>query len=312
MRPALRRLSQINLNALRVAESVARHANFTRAAEESCITPSAVSQQITKLENQLEFKIFDRRKRSVALTTEGEEFILTVRAALDQIIATHDQISNREQRNILKISVLPTFAMRWLLPRLNRFQRKYPEFQVHVSHSYQAVNFKREDFDLAVRYGNGNFKDVRARLLFKEDLIPVCTPRLLAETLPRKNPSTIRPNDLRHFTLLHSDTCTLNWSSWLKNAGATGVLEQSPSMYFDTCMLSYEAANAGLGFAVANRAYIAKDISANRLVAPFDLVLPKENGWYLVYPEEHSEHARVKAFQAWMLEEAASAGLLQS
>ena len=308
----LRRLSQINLNSLRVAECVARHANFTRAAEESCITPSAVSQQVTKLEQQLEFKIFDRRKRSVAMTLEGEEFILSVREALDQIISTHNHLSNREHGNLLKISVLPTFAMRWLLPRLNNFQKKHPEFQVHLSHSYQAVNFKREDFDLAIRYGNGKFKGLDARLLFKEDLIPVCTPELLKEVLPLKKLTSIEPDDLKHFTLLHSDTCTLNWGTWLKHVGAMDVLEQSSNMYFDSCMLSFEGANFGLGFAVANRAYISKDIAAGRLVAPFDLALPNENGWYIVYPKEYREHKRVQAFQNWVLDESTNDNLINN
>lgn len=311
VRVAGKRLSQINLNALRVAESVARHTNFSLAAEESCITPSAVSQQIAKLESQLEFKIFDRRKTPVALTAEGEKFILSVRQAFDQILATHNQLFMKQETTDLKISLLPTFAMRWLLPRLNGFQHQHPEFQVHLSQSYQAVNFKREDFDLAIRYGAGDFKDLTAHLLFKEDLIPVCTPELLETILGHKKRSDLNPEDLKHFTLLHSSTCTLNWKTWLKHAGADGVLQESQDMYFDTCMLSFEAANAGLGFAVANRAYIAKDIAAGRLVAPFDLCLPNENGWYLVYPEDHGPHPRVQAFQNWIMDEVAKAPLTE-
>lgn len=307
----VRRLSQINLNALRVAESVARHGNLTRAAEESCITPSAVSQQISKLEQQLEFKIFNRRHRSLALTLEGEAFILSVRQSLDQIIATHNQLTNRERVGILKISVLPTFAIRWLLPRLNRFQAKHPEFQVHISHSYRAVDFRREDFDLAVRYGCGRFKGLAQHLLFKEDLVPVCAPTLIENLRPGKQPSDIKPGDLKDFTLLHSGTCTANWRCWLEKVGAREVLEQSASMYFDSCLLSFQAANAGLGFAVANRAYVADDLKEGRLIAPFDLALPSGNGWHLVYPEAHAEYPRILAFQDWICEEVRRGGPVQ-
>ncbi len=300
----MRRLSQINLNALRVAESAARHANFTRAAEESCITPSAVSQQIKRLEDQLEFKIFNRQRNAVSLTPEGQEFILTVREALDQIIRTHGHISGRDESTVLKVSLLPTFAIRWLLPRLRDFQANYPELQIHVSHSYKAIDFEREDFDVAVRYGSGDFQGLYEQLLFKEDLIPVCSPRLLAETLNGHDPAELTPKDLARFTLLHSDTCTVNWRTWLERAGATDILDLSPHMYFDSCLMSFQAANAGLGFAVANRAYVAEDIDAGRLVAPFDLILPNENGWYLVCPEAHRDLPRVRAFETWLLDEA--------
>ena len=317
----MRRLSRINLNALLVAESAARHANFTRAAEESYITPSAVSQQIKKLEDQLEFKLFYRERNTVSLTPEGEAFIeavreaidriitsrneiAAVREALDQIVRSHGHVSGRDESAVLKVSLLPTFAIRWLLPRLCDFQSRYPELQIHVSQSYKAVDFDRDDVDIAVRYGSGSFTGLYEHLLFKEDLIPVCSPRLLAETLNGEDPADLTPRDLGRFTLLHSDTCTVNWRTWLERAGATEVLDQSPCMYFDSCLMSFQAANAGLGFAVANRAYVADDIEAGRLVAPFDLVLPNQNGWYLVCPEAHRGLPRVRAFETWLVDQA--------
>lgn len=300
----MRNLKNLNLNSLRIVESAARLGNFTRAGEENLISTSAVSQRVKAIEEQLEFKIFHRRSNAVALTPEGEAFVMEVRQALDSILARGLEIAQRVRPNSLKVNVLPTFAVRWLLPRLQSFQVAHPDISLHLSQSYTPVNFNREDVDLSVRYGAGPFPRMQSRLLFKEDLIPVCSPSLLKRVLGEVSPRTMRPADLRHFTLLHSDTCTLNWKSWLEFAGVPEVLDEAPSMSFDSCMLSFEAANSGLGFAVANRAYVAPDIAAGKLVAPFEILQPNENGWHLVYPQHHAHRRQVQAFEAWIIAEA--------
>jgi LysR family glycine cleavage system transcriptional activator len=299
----LKRLQQLNLNALRVVESAARHGNFTRAGEENLVTASAVSQRIKALEDQLEFRIFHRRANSVVLTSEGEEFISRVREALDQILAAGMEIKDRKKSSVLKISVLPTFATRWLLPKLTSFQHTYPDLNLCISQSYKPVNFNREDVDLAVRYGRGGFANLHCRLLFEEDLIPVCSPDLLAQARQVLGTGELEPSHLRHFTLLHSETCTMNWQSWLQFAGAPEILDQAKSMTFDTCMLSFDAANAGLGFAVANRAYVADDLKKGRLVAPFKMAVQSGAGWHLVYPEKYAAKPKVQAFENWIARE---------
>jgi len=206
---------------------------------------------------------------------------------------------------VLKISVLPTFAARWLFPRLPLFQRQYPEIEMRVSTSYATNEFATSEFDLEIRYGDGNFPDLAADLLFKEDLTPVCSRKLFQEILGDKPVSKVTPDDLRHFTLLHSDTCTQNWQSWLGFAGASSVLGEAKSIYFDSCMMSYEAANAGMGFAVANRAYMASDIRAERLVAPFAVHHPNSAGWYFVSPATALYARKVDLFKQWIMAEAA-------
>jgi LysR family transcriptional regulator, glycine cleavage system transcriptional activator len=132
----------------------------------------------------------------------------------------------------------------------------------------------------------------------------VCSRKLFHEILGDK-PSKMTPEDLRHFTLLHSDTCTQNWQSWLDFAGVGFVLQQTKSIYFDSCMMSYEAAGAGLGFAVANRAYMASDIRAERLVAPFAVHHPNTAGWYFVCPDKTLLPRKVSVFKQWIAAEAA-------
>lgn len=301
----MRLLSQVNLNSLKIVESAARHRNFTRAGEEQFITASAVSQRVKSLEDQLRFKIFLRGGNAVSLTPEGETYVSRVREALERIVAASMEATGQSQEHVLKISVLPTFAARWLFPRLPLFQRQYPDIEMRVSTSYATHEFSTSDFDVEIRYGDGRFPELSADLLFKEDLTPVCSRKLFHEILGNKPLSKVKPEDLRHFTLLHSDTCTQNWQSWLDFAGAGSVLHETKSIYFDSCMMSYEAAAAGLGFAVANRAYMASDIRAERLVAPFAVHHPNTAGWYFVCPDKTLPARKVSLFKQWIAAEAA-------
>ncbi|MBZ9741260.1 MULTISPECIES: LysR substrate-binding domain-containing protein [unclassified Mesorhizobium] len=301
----MRLLSQVNLNSLKIVESAARHGNFTRAGEEQFITASAVSQRVKSLEDQLRFKIFQRGGNAVSLTPEGETYVSRVREALERIVAASMEATGQSQEHVLKISVLPTFAARWLFPRLPLFQRQHPDIVMRVSTSYATHEFTTSEFDLEIRYGDGHFNGLPCDLLFREDLTPVCSRRLFHEVLGGKPVSKVTPDDLKHFTLLHSDTCTQNWQSWLGFAGASFVLSETKSIYFDSCMMSYEAANAGMGFAVANRAYMASDIRAERLVAPFAVHHPNTAGWYFVSPHKSLAARKVLRFKQWVMAEAA-------
>ena len=301
----MRLLSQVNLNSLKIVESAARHKNFTRAGEEQFITASAVSQRVKSLEDQLRFKIFLRGGNAVSLTPEGETYVSRVREALERIVAASMEATGQSQEHVLKISVLPTFASRWLFPRLPLFQQQYPEIEMRIATSYATHEFSTSEFDVEIRYGDGSFPDLQSELLFREDLTPVCSRKLFHQVLGHKPRSKVTPDDLRYFTLLHSDTCTQNWESWLGFAGASSVLEEAKSIFFDSCMMSYEAANAGLGFAVANRAYIEGDIRAERLVAPFAIHHPNTAGWYFVCPDKAFAARKVALFKHWVMTEAA-------
>jgi LysR family glycine cleavage system transcriptional activator len=300
----MKTLRDINLNSLRIVESAARNGSFVRAAEEQLLTPSAVSQRVKKLEEQLQFKIFNRRNNAVILTMEGAKFVAHVRDALDTILSAGLEARSYNRENILKISALPTFTIRWLLQRLPDFDTHHEDIRISLSTSYAPVNFAREDFDITIRYGNGRFPGLKSRLLFQEELTPVCAPSLLASAeINRK----ARPSDLKRFTLLHSDTCTMNWQYWLEQMRAQQVLKQAPSAYFDSCMLSYEAAIAGVGIAIANQMCMLEHIESGKLVAPFSEKLCSGFGWYLVYPEAHSDLSRVEIFSDWIAKQAEKA-----
>lgn len=298
-----KRLSQINLNTLRIAEAAARHANFTRAAEENFITPSAVSQQIRKLEEQLEFRIFQRRNNAVSLTPEGQEFIMAVRDALDRIILSRNDVVRRRAQDTLKMSVLPTFAVRWLLPRLGHYQMAHRETQIFVSNSYDCVDFRTEDFDCAVRFGHGNWPGLHAEPLFFEELLPVCQPALWNACFPGIT-QTDDLQRLRHFALLQSETCVDYWDEFLSAVDAKDLQGEAPRIRFDSCLLAVEAAACGMGFAIMNRVYVERDLESGRLLAPFTQTLHRDGGWYFVCPEKTKDLAPLRSFADWLQEQA--------
>ncbi len=299
----MRNLRDLNLNSLRAVESAARTGSFVRAAEEQLLTPSAISQRVKNLEDQLRFKIFNRRNNSVILTTEGDIFVAHVREALDTILSAGLEARSIDREGTLKICALPTFTVRWLLHRLKGFEAHFPKTRLSLSNSYTSPNFDKEDFDLDIRYGNGDFPGLESSLLFQEELTPVCAPSLISDRFP-KGINNLQPNDLQFSTLLHSATCTMNWQYWLEQNSAQEVLEKAPSTYLDSCMLSYEAANAGLGFAIANCAYMMEEIASEKLVAPFRSSLKSGFGWYIVYPKAHAKLERVQQFRDWVTEQA--------
>lgn len=294
----MRDLIQLNLNALRVAESAARNRSFVRAAEEQRLTPSAVSQRIKALEAQLRFPLFKRKNNAIVLTHEGEAFIARVREGLSKITEARMMVKDPKRESTLYLSALPTFIMRWLMQRLPDFQRRYPDITLNISQTYAMPDLDRDDIDLGIYYGDGDFGRVKGELLFQEDLTPVCRPSIIDQA--GKGLFNLRVRDLRHFTLLHSATCTLNWAAWLDFAGEPEVVEEARAMQFDSCMLTFEAARVGLGFACANRAYVAEDIIYGRLVAPFSVLQPNRNGWYLLRSVRRPESKPMAAFRDWI------------
>jgi LysR family glycine cleavage system transcriptional activator len=187
-----------SLHALRAFEASARLGSFKAAARELFVTPAAVSQQIKLLEEELGTRLFIRMNRAVALTEAGQALAPVLRDAFERITETVRRLPGRERPGTLTISVLPSFAAKWLVPRLGRFQQRHPEIDVRISASMHLVDFGREDVDLAIRHGSGSWTGVTAVRLFAEDLVPVCSPRLLRGRHPLRTPQDLRRQGRRH------------------------------------------------------------------------------------------------------------------
>ena len=292
------------LNPLRTFEVAARHLSFTRAAEELFVTAAAVSHQIKTLEESLGVVLFVRQPKSLELTKAGEAYLPGIQRAFKQMAEATHQLHLRGNPSTLRINVPPTFAVKWLIPRLVRFLKAHPAIDVKVSTSAQSVDFDREGFDLAVRYGRGVYPGLRAELCLPVEVFPVCSPVLLQGEPPLRVPA-----DLKHHTLLHDDSTYTdvsnpNWAMWLDHAGVEGVdATRGPSFWPSHLVIN--AAIDGLGVALAKRNWVERDIEEGRLVRPFDLSLPVEFSYFLVYPESRADDEMIATFVDWVRGEVA-------
>ena len=286
-----------SLNALRAFEAAGRHLSFTRAARELNVTQAAVSHQIKALEAQLGVRLFRRAARGLLLTDTGQAYLSDVREAFRRLIQATERLRTRDVAGVLTVSVLPSLASRWLIHRLGGFQERHPEIDVRVSADDRTVQFDREDVDVAIRYGRGVYPGAEADLFLTEELFPVCSPRLMEGPHPLRQPA-----DLAHHMLLHDDLPT-NWAMWLKVAGATNVDPTRGPAFTDSGMV-LQAAIDGMGVALGRSALAGDDLAAGRLVRPFDIILPADNAYYLVYPEHTANRPKIKAFRDWILTEA--------
>ncbi len=291
------------LNALRVFEAAARHLSFTKAAEELHVTPGAVSQQIKALEDFLQTPVFRRQKRALLLTDEAQASLPVLREGFDKLVEAGEILSRKADAGRLTVSVAPSFASKWLVPRLDKFQEAHPDIDVWVSADMNVVDFAVDDVDIAIRYGPGRYAGLVTEHLMAEKIIPVCSPALLSGDNPIK-----RPQDLVHHTLLHDsgndkDPGCPNWPMWLKAAGVDHKTGDR-GLKFNQSSLVIEAAVAGKGVALAKAALALADLEAARLVIPFDLTTPTEFSYYVVHPPSKSSSPAVKAFKNWVLSEA--------
>lgn len=297
--------SRLPLNALRVFEAAARHGRFDRAADELAITPGAVSRQIKALELELGVRLFDRFNRAVRLTEAGARLSEGVAQGLERIEQSVERIRPRGDGPLV-VSVLHSFAVKWLVPRLHAFYERHPDAEILVSASDRNVDLVREA-DVAIRYGPGPYPGLSAHKLAHGRMFPVCSPRLLEGDAPLKTPS-----DLSRFLLLHDDNL-LNtepvWTDWLRAAGAEGV-DGSKGLRFSNTYLSLEAATSGRGVVLAHEILAYDDLKSGRMVRPFAQAIDSSPllYWFLCLPER-ADQPRIRRFRSWLLEQARREGL---
>jgi LysR family glycine cleavage system transcriptional activator len=287
---------------MRAFEAAARHVNFTRAAEELGLTQSAISHQIRSLEDQLGLQLFLRQPRQPRLTAEGQRFAEVVRDGLSRIAGAVQGLRERKDDRVLTVSLLPGFAVKWLFPRLIRFDERHPTIQVNVATSAQPVDFAAGEVDLAIRYGTGRYPGLAVERLLGEEMFPVCAPKLT-----RGNRALKQPADLAHHVLLHDDIVPLGgiqpgWGMWLEAAGVTGI-DPSRGRRFGQANMVLQAAAEGLGVALGRSALVQDDLAAGRLVRPFGPNVPSGYAYYLVCPQKSLDLPKVAAFRAWLFKE---------
>jgi LysR family glycine cleavage system transcriptional activator len=285
-----------SLNGLRAFEAAARHLSFTRAAAELHVTQTAISHQIRRLEEQLGLRLFLRRNRALLLTREAEGYLPAVRAAFDELRRATERLQRPGRDGMLTVSTTPSLAAKWLLPRVAAFQDAHPGIEVRISASIHLVDFRREEVDLAIRYGRGRWPGLTARWLLAEDIFPVCSPKLREGKRP-----LLRPEDLAHHTLLHASVSREDWQLWLTAAELPTAIATRRGLNFDQSFMAIEAAIEGLGVALGRTPFVEADIAAGRLVVPFDVKLPAEAGFYIVVPEANATVPKIALFRDWLI-----------
>ena len=284
------------LNALRVFESAARHLSFTRAADELNVTQAAVSHQVKTLEDRLGMTLFKRMNRSLLLTDEGQLLAPAVGEALGIITATVDKLHRHDQTGALTLATMDSFASIWLVPRLGRFRKLHPDIDVRILTSDTLVDMVRDNIDVAIRFGHGNWPGLHVEHLMNECVFPVCSPDIITDETPLSEPA-----DLKHHTLLHDDM-QVGWPQWCDEMGL-GEIKSSRGPSFQHSNLVVQAALQGDGVAMARSILVSDDIKAGRLIRPFELSLPSAFATYFVCPETNLRSAKVKAFRNWLFEQ---------
>ncbi|MDE1145290.1 MAG: LysR family transcriptional regulator [Azospirillaceae bacterium] len=282
-------LSAISLNALRAFEAAARHLSLTRAADELCVTQSAVSHQVRTLEEQLGTSLFRRSTRGLILTDEGQALaptIIDAFATIDRMLAA---VSAGGPAEVVNLGVVGTFAVGFLFERLGQFRALYPRIDLRVMTNNNKVDLWSESLDLAIRFGDGAWHGVEAHRLMDAPMAPLCAPAV-ASTLTR-------PADLAQHALLRSYR-TQDWPAWLKAAGVAGVAARGP--LFDASTLMIQAAMLGEGIALAPPAMFRRELEDGRLVQPFAIAVDTGSYW-LTRLLSRPLTPGIKAFQDWLL-----------
>ncbi|EPX98335.1 hypothetical protein C404_09525 [Ralstonia sp. AU12-08] len=281
------------LGALRAFEAAARHLSFTRAAAELCVTQAAISHQVRQLEDWLGLKLFARRGHALTLTVEGGSYLSELTHLFDGLVEATARLSGRAQ-DTLRITALPSFASRWLLPRLGGFRVQHPEIELKLTTSTTLWVHTDDTFDIGIRSGLGRWPGLKADLIAREYLSSVCSPAL--------RESLAAPADLRHATLLHDEPKGA-WRAWFEHAGVIPPRRTSGVVFNDAGMV-LQAAVEGQGVALGRLLLAADDLAAGRLVQPFDVSMPNDFSYWLVYPRASAGRPEVAAFRAWLLAEA--------
>jgi LysR family glycine cleavage system transcriptional activator len=286
------------LNALKAFEAAARHESFTRAAQELSVTQGAVSHQVKALEAELGIKLFNRERQRLTLTEAGKDYLVAVRDGFDRIALGTERLLQRQNAGVLTVSTSPDFAAKWLVHRLGNFIEAHPGIDLRVSATMHHVDFAREEVDVAVRHGDGNWPGLDTVRLCSEQLFVICSPKLL--TGKRR---LSKPSDVLKFPLIHLDA-RADWTKWLQAAD----LDAAAAIHgpvLNRASMVIDAAINGQGIALARTTLAAFDLIGGRLVRPFAEALRLSRGYWIVCPKATAAVPKIKTFRDWLLAEAA-------
>jgi LysR family transcriptional regulator of beta-lactamase len=288
--------AQLPLNALRAFEASARHLNFTRAADELCVTQGAVSHQVALLERRLGVTLFRRLPRGLTLTDEGFALVPVVADSFDRIGATLDFFADGRLREVLTVGVVGTFAEGWLMRRMTRFTQTYPHIDLRLMTNNNSVDLAGEGLDLAIRFGDGAWHGVHAEQIMPAPLSPLCSPAVASRL--------DGPHALAGETLLRSYRID-EWPKWFEAVGLPSPPLRGP--VFDSSILMGAAAKAGLGIALAPPSMFNDDLTAERLIQPFPIEI-ETGAYWLTRLMSRQQTQAMRDFASWVTQEVQAEG----
>jgi LysR family glycine cleavage system transcriptional activator len=287
------------LSALRAFESAARHMSFSRAADELHVTPAAISHQIHALEQDLGVRLFHRMNRSIELTASARVLLPGLSEAFAGIQSSVRRLRAHNDTGTLTVTASPSFAAKWLVLRLHRFQEQCLEVDVRISATDNVVDLTKGDFDIAIRYGAGHYPGLDVELLFTNEVFPACSPHLLTTGPPLRTPDDLPLHNLIHDQTVERDPLVPTWPMWLKAAGVKNP-PATAGLSFNNMHLALDAAIAGHGVVLAQSTIAAADLAAGRLLRLFSLALPDQFAYYIVTAPGALERPKVRAFRDWL------------
>jgi|TARA_R110001632_G_scaffold1368_3_gene5546 LysR family glycine cleavage system transcriptional activator len=261
------------------------------------VTPSAISHQIKGLESFLGLELFRRTKRKVILTEAGESYLKPIKSIFEQLENATSELKSQQKTGSLRLAVAPAFLTRWLMPRMQRFQDRYPDIQIEISSSTGLIDFSANDIDMAVYFGSGDWEDVETYYLRPARLAPVCNPKLIKADQPINT-----PEDMRFYPLLHVTKRKDEWHDWLQQHDLDPKLFRRGLM-FSSGSLTAGAAAQGLGISLTDPELIMPEIEAGSLKVLFNQHLITNRSFYLVYEKRRSVTSAMSAFKEWIIEE---------
>jgi LysR family transcriptional regulator, glycine cleavage system transcriptional activator len=284
------------LPSLRLFEAAARHESFRKAAEELGLTASAVSHGVDSLEKWLGVELFRRRPRGVTLTPAGRHLLPYVSEGLSMIALGAQRLPGRREERRVVLSVAPSFAYLFLVPRLPRFRALHPGIRLSIDTSHRQALFPMEGVDLSIRMGKGAWPGVKSDLMFRERLVPVASPSYIASV------SRNGAIDWTKATYLRVSLVEYDWNAWIEGTGAQ--IEISDDLQFDTTMHASEAAASGTGIAIGRMPLVSPDLQAGRLVKADERIVDIDTGYWLVGPTGQETRPAIRSFRNWLLDEA--------
>ncbi|MET3613293.1 LysR family glycine cleavage system transcriptional activator [Rhizobium aquaticum] len=279
------------LVSLRAFEAAARHMSMSRAAEELCVTPGAVSLQIKELEATLGLRLFIRKPRALELTSEGQAYFASLKVAFRMLREATEALQKTACARVITLSCTSTMAVQWLVPKLARFEAENPGLDVRISISHRLVDFSRDAVDLAIRHGLGRYDGLVAERLLDDELTPVAAPAVAARLSAVES--------LAGLTLLHDETRD-DWRLWLAAVGAERV-DAGGGPIFTGSNGAIDAAKAGLGVALARRSLVVRELEEGTLVAPFPQGVANALAYFLIYPPQALARLEIETLRCFLL-----------